>query len=50
MFKVMAMIQTNGGSITRVVGEFGGPDGLQAADAWRIEVLTRPTTLAAWIA
>lgn len=49
MFKVMAMIQTNGGSITRVVGEFGGADGLQAAEDCRPYWAEQSTTLTTWI-
>lgn len=50
MFKVMALIQTNGGSITREVGGFGGADGLQAAEKWAAYWRTVPTALLVWVA
>lgn len=50
MFMVMALVQTGGGSITRVVGEFGGDDALQAAESWRLQVAERPSVITAWIA
>lgn len=50
MFKVMAMLQTNGGSSTRVVGEFGGDDALQTATDWCAYWSAQPGCLLAWIA
>ncbi len=49
MFKVMATLQTNGGSITRCVAECGGPDGLQAAETARLYWAEQPHTLLTWI-
>ena len=50
MFKVMVTLQTLNGTITRVAGEFGGPDGLQSAERHRKYWQDQPTTLLAWIA
>lgn len=50
MFKVMALMQTNGGSMTRVVGEFGGDDALAAAEACRDYWTAAPRALLVWIA
>jgi hypothetical protein len=50
MFKVMAMLQTLNGSITRCVGEFGGEDGLQRAEDFRLWWAERPGTLTTWLA
>ena len=45
----MVMLQTNGGSITREVGAFGGDDGLQRAESFKTYWLEQPRTLIAWI-
>lgn len=49
MFKVMVMLQTNGGSITREVGAFGGKNGLQRAESFKAYWMEQPRTLIVWI-
>jgi hypothetical protein len=47
---VMAALQTFNGIIVRVVGEFGGDDGLQAAEDFRAYWDSQPGTLVTWVA
>lgn len=49
MFKVMAALQTLNGIVVREVGQFGGPDGLQQAEDFRIFWSDQPRTLVAWV-
>jgi hypothetical protein len=49
MFKVMVAIQTFNGVIVRVAGQFGGADGLQAAESFRLYWAEQPRTLLSWV-